>query len=368
MSHVHLPLTPEWLYWPQPWVWLLALGPLLPLLWWLWLRPTRQPVIRFSSLETVRAAAGAWRQWVRLALPVLRTAALACLLIAAARPQASNATRRVQVEGIAIEMVLDCSPSMLDSDLTPPGAAKPVSRLDVVKQVFRRFVAGDGKGPEGKLPGRPNDLIGMIRFARYPDSVCPLTLDRPALLNLLDETHTVIWLDEAGRWQGDRNDNATAIGDALALAVERLKDLKRTTGSGQQLVINSRVVILLTDGEDNASRIAPEKAGELAATYGIKVYTVLAGTGEAVQFGPRLPVRDEELKKIAEVTGGRAYRARDRDALEKIYADIDKLERTKTEEQAYVEWAELAWPFLAVAFAALGTELVLGSTWLRKIP
>ena len=361
MTHVHLPLTPGCLLWPQPWVWLLLLLPLLPGLWLLWRRPRRRPVIRFSSLSTLRAAGGAWRRHLRLALPVLRIAALACLIVAAARPQRADESRRTVVEGIAIQMVLDCSSSMLDQDLSTPD--HPMTRVDLVKDVFKRFVTGGGE-----LPGRPNDLIGMIRFARHPDSVCPLTLDREVLLDVLDSTHTVIWLDPSGQWRGNKAEDGTAIGDALALAVERLKDLKRTTGSGQQLVITSRVVILLTDGENNTGLITPQQAGELAATYGIKVYTILAGTGERTPFGGRMPVEDADLKRIAEVTGGKFYRSDNRAALENIYSEIDKLERTKTEEQSHVEWGELAWPWLMVAFVCLSAQTLLDGTVLRKIP
>lgn len=361
MSHVHLPLTPTWLWWPQPWVWLLLLLPLLPGLWWLWQQPGHRAVIRYSGLATLRAAGGAWRRHVRLALPVLRMLALVALTVAAARPQSPNESRRITVEGIAIQMVVDTSSSMLDLDLSPPG--EQLTRLDVVKDVFRRFVVGGDK-----LPGRPNDLIGMIRFARYPDSVCPLTLDRDALLEVLDQTNTVIWLDAAGRWRGNQEEDGTAIGDGLALAVERLKDLKRTTGSGDQIVIASRIVILLTDGENNAGMITPTQAGELAATYGIKVYTILAGTGQRGPFGGRFPVDDADLRKIAEVTGGAFFHARDRGALERVYAEIDRLERTKTEEHSFVEWGELSWRWLMLAFVGLAAQTLLQSTWLRKIP
>lgn len=361
MTHVHLPLTPTWLLWPVPWVWALVLLLLLPALWALWLQPRRQAVIRFSSLEAVRAAGGAWRRRLRLLLPALRTVGLACLIVAVARPQAPNETRRVIVEGIAIQMVLDRSTSMRDPDLSPPG--EQVTRLDIVKEVFRRFVAGGGD-----LPGRPNDLIGMIRFARYPDSVCPLTLDRRVLLDVLDKTDTVLTLDSSGRWRGNREEDATAIGDALALAVERLRDLKRTTGSGHQLVIKSRVAILLTDGQNNAGMIPPAQAGELAAAHGIKVYTILAGTGEPLPWGGRRPVNDADLRRIAEVTGGKFFRATEAAALEQIYAEIDALERTKTEEQSYVEWGELSWAWLMAAFASLSMQMFLDSTWLRKVP
>jgi Ca-activated chloride channel family protein len=361
MTHTHLPLTPQWLLWPQPWVWALLLLLLLPALWRLWLHPRRRVVIRFSSLEVLAGAGGGWHRHLRLLLPGLRTVALGCLIIAAARPQRPNESRQVVVEGIAIQMVLDVSTSMLDLDLSPPD--RQDTRLDVVRDVFRRFVTGDDK-----LPGRPNDLVGMIRFARYPDSVCPLTLDRQVLLDTLDATHTVIWLDPSGRWRGSRDEDGTAIGDALALAVERLKELKRTTGSGQQFVINSRVVILLTDGENNTGLITPTQAGDLAAMYGIKVYTILAGTGQRTFWGERLPLNDSDLRRIAEVSGGKHFQARDRKALEQIYAEIDRLERTKTEEHSFVEWGELAWPLLMTAFVCLTLQTLLDATWLRKIP
>jgi Ca-activated chloride channel family protein len=361
MTHVHLPLTPEWLWWSQPWVYCLALLPLLPLLWLLWLHPRRRPVLRFSSLAALRSAGGTWRRHAHLVLPALRTGALGCLLVAVARPQVPNESRRVVVEGIAIQMVLDHSSSMLDVDLS--GRGEQQTRIDAVKQVFREFVTGGGK-----LPGRPNDLIGMIRFARYPDSVCPLTLDRTVLLDVLDATRTVLWQDRSGRVQGNQDEDGTAIGDALALAVERLKDLKRTTGSGNQFIINSRIVILLTDGENNAGSITPQQAGELAATYGIKVYTILAGTGRRTPFGQRLPLDDTDLRRIADVTGGKYFQATDRSALERIYAEIDQLERTKTEEHSYVEWGELSWKWLLAAFACLGVQTLLDATVLRKIP
>ena len=168
-----------------PWM-LLALL-VLPLLWFLWLRPRRQPVIRFSDLAELRAAGGNVTRRARLALPVLRSIALLCLVVAAARPQRADESSRIFAEGIAIQMVVDASSSMLDLDLSPPD--KELTRLDVVKGVFRKFVSGD---EASDLPGRPNDLIGMIRFAGYADPVCPLTLDHGALLEALDDTRTAV--------------------------------------------------------------------------------------------------------------------------------------------------------------------------------
>jgi Ca-activated chloride channel homolog len=351
MTHHHLPLTPQWVQWPDPWVWVLLGLALLPLLWWLWQRPSWRPALRFSDLGPLRAAGARWSPGLRRVLPALRIAALACLIVAVARPQRPDEANQVFAEGIAIQMIVDTSSSMRDRDLSPP--ERPMTRLDVVKEVFHRFVEGDG----GSLPGRPNDLIGMIRFARYPDSVCPLTLDHRSLVDVLDKTQIVTNPDE----------DKTAIGDALALGVSRLKDLKRTSGSGQQYTITSRIIVLLTDGEQNEGDLLPEQAGELAATCGVKVYTILAGTGAMMGF-MRQPVDDKPLKRVAELTGGRYYHARDRNSLIKIYEDIDKLERTKTEERRFVHWGELARPWLVAAFACICLQVLLDSTVLRKIP
>ena len=323
---------------------------LLPALWWWWSRRGRRPVIKFSGLDAVREAGGRAR-W-RHVLPALRTIALACLIVAAARPQKADVSKQIYAEGIAIQMVLDVSSSMLDPDMSEVGQP-PVTRLDVVKDVVQRFVAGD----DDALPGRPNDLIGLIRFALYPDSVCPLTLDHDTVLDVVADTEAV----------QIREESRTAIGDALALAVARMKDLKRTTGAGEQLKINSRVIVLLTDGEDNASEIPPEQAGDLAATFGIKVYTIMAGTGARVGFS-RMPVDDSPLRHIAEITGGQHFTARTPGALAKVYEEIDRLERTKTEEKRFVLRDERAQPWLLAAFAALVLQTLLASTRLRKIP
>lgn len=379
----------------------------LPALWWLWLRPSRRAVIRFSGLSELRAAGGVASRRARLALPVLRTAALACLIVAAARPQRADESSRVFAEGIAIQMVLDTSGSMWDQDLSPPG--RSMSRLDVVKDVARRFIAGDDGAS-----GRKDDLIGLIRFARYADSVCPLTLDHGAVLETLASFRYIGEdLDkEFQRAMADRDmrraqqiaerisalrleDDGTAIGDALALAVERLSDLKRTAGGGEQLAIKSRVIILLTDGENNTSGLLAgpgedprtitreqldkllTQAAEAAAANGIKVYTILAGTGEAEGFRRpdgavvitgRKPIRDAQLRRVADISGGRYFTARDAGALRKVYDEIDRLERTRTEERRFVRWGELSRPWLLTALACVALQTLLEATRMRKIP
>jgi len=338
-------MIPEFRF-AQPLVFLSLL--LLPLLWWLWSRRVRRPVIRFSDIRTLRSASVSGRGW-RWMLVTLRSIAIICLAVAAARPQKPNASTRIFAEGIAIQMVVDNSGSMVDLDLSPPGTR--MTRLDVVKEVFKKFV-----------DGRPNDLIGMVRFAGHADSVCPLTLDHANLLKVLDQIQIVP--------RGRADEDGTAIGDGLAMAVERLRDLKRTVGSGEQLTITSRVAILLTDGENNRGMITPEQAGELAALNGIKVYSILAGTGQVIGnplFG-RQPLEDKDLRRIAKVSGGKFFHATDARSLKEIYDEIDKLERTKVEERKFSLWDELALPWLVAAFMTLTLQSLLDATWLRKIP
>ncbi len=356
MSHVHLPLTPTWLLWPQPWVWVLLLFLVLPLLWRRLLSRRRRVALRYSDLSTVRAVAPRWQRYTRYVLPLLRIVALAGLIIAAARPQVAEESHATIVDGVALEMVIDTSWSMHDTDLSP--ANERVSRLEMVKRIFRQFVAGGDD-----LPGRPNDLIGIIRFATYADGVCPLTLDRDALLQTLDDVQ--IPTDRFGQPLDDARN--TAIGDGLALAVERLKDLRRTTGTGREFSIRSRAIVLLTDGENNTGRITPREAGELAALFGIRVYTILAGTGQ--NLGPRrLPVNDSDLRWIAAVTGGRHFHATDRATLEEVYREIDALEPSHVEEQRYVTWHDLAGGWLVLAFTMLTLHALLDATWLRRLP
>ncbi|RMF81629.1 MAG: VWA domain-containing protein, partial [Planctomycetota bacterium] len=190
MTPTHIPGTPQWLWWAYPWA--LALLLVLPALWWLWTRSQRRTVVRFSDVEALRAAAGALPRRAYAMLRVLRAAALACLIVAAARPQRPDESVQVFTEGVAIQMVIDTSTSMAELDMSP-SRTQPKTRLDVVKDVFRRFVEG-GDG----LTGRKNDLIGIIRFARYADSVCPPTLDHDALMDVLDSIELVRSVNEDG--------------------------------------------------------------------------------------------------------------------------------------------------------------------------
>jgi Ca-activated chloride channel family protein len=253
------------------------------------------------------------------------------------------------------------------------------SRLEAVKRVVEQFVLGGSS-----LPGRPDDLIGLIVFARYADSRCPLTLDHDHLIDTVRTTQFV------GVQNRDEEDG-TGIGDALGLAVERLQSLDQRVEVRSADRIESKVIILLTDGENNVGDLDPLTAADMAAAFGIRVYTIGAGTDAAfapvpVTVGGRTVTRrmavgldEQTLRGIADRTGGRYFRATDTDSLEEIYARIDELERTEIEQRRYTDYQELAVeptrlgglavpPLLAVVLLLLGLEVLLTSTRLRTLP
>ncbi len=357
---------------PSIW-WLLGLL-VVPLLWWRWVARRRQAAVAFSSTDALVAVGrhlGRARRWI---VPVLRTAAFVLLFICLARPQLADEQTRIFTEGVAIELIVDRSGSMRAMDFQIEG--RPANRLQAVKQVVREFVSGGSI-----LPGRPDDLIGLIAFARFADSLCPLTLDQDHLINAVDQTQFVT----------EREEDGTAIGDALALGVERLQSLGQRSDL-QANAIKSKVIILLTDGESNVGDIDPLTAARMAATYGIKVYTIGAGTDNATApvpvqdpfgntFYRNVPVSIDEdtLREIAKITGGEYFRATDTGSLEQIYARIDELERTDIEQRRYTQYTELAVepgrvggvalpPLLAIVLSLLAFEIFLGFTRFRTLP
>jgi len=295
------------------------------------------------------------------------------LIIIMVGPTKGDEETSKSVEGVAIELVIDRSGSMQALDLELHG--RRTDRLDVVKSVATDFVLG-----EESMPGRAHDLIGLITFGTYADSICPLTLDYRTLTNALSQVHPATESEGAN----------TAIGDALALAVSRLEDLEdRPDLSTDDL--RSRIVILLTDGTDNASEIAPLEAAELAAALGIKVYTIGVGTSgrvpvPATDFAGRpqivhqvLKVDEQTLRDIAAVTGGEFFRARNTDALSEIYAHIDALEKTEVAEERFYRYTDLAVsqvtlggvrvpPLIIFPLLILLLEIALASTRYRSIP
>jgi Ca-activated chloride channel family protein len=306
--------------------------------------------VRYSSLAPFGGAPRSLR--TRLApLPALLLAlAVAALAVALAGPRTGDAITRVRREGIAIAMVVDRSGSMQARDFVAGDAS--ASRLDVVKRVFREFVAGGGWSG-----GRPDDLIGLVSFARYADGLCPLTVDHASLLAILDELEIVT----------EREEDGTSVGEGLALAVERLR--RQDT--------KSKVAILLTDGVNNAGDIDPLQAADLAAQHGIRVYTIGAGTtGYApVPVQTRTVLRrafveldEKTLRAIAERSDGRYFHATDADGLVAVVEEIDGLERSEVTEVRYLEYQHHYKAFVGSAMALMAASALLSGTLLRRLP
>ena len=324
----------------------------LPLLW---RRQRRQPpvAIAYPTVQTWAQTPRSIMSRLRRLMPYLRLLALALAIVALARPQEGLQSVKVYSEGIAIVAVVDISGSMSALDLKLNGQQH--NRLDVVKHTFRNFVSGaDGLG------GRDGDLISMVTFARYADSVSPLTLDHDTLLALLNEIAIVSQQEEDG----------TAIGEAIAMGVDRLR----------QATAKSRIMILLTDGANNAGDTEPQQAARIAKALGIKIYTIGAGSrgiasvpvrmrdGTTVMRQMRVHIDEATLKEIASITGGQYFRATDGATLAAIYRLIDALEKSANVAEQYQQYAErFAW-FLLPALGLLLLEVILVNTRLRTIP
>ncbi len=276
---------------------------------------------------------------LRLALAwvpgVLQVLALVLIVVALARPRVTRRDVMVESEGLDIILAVDTSGSMRADDFSM--GLQPVNRLQVAKGVMGEFIEG-----------RPHDRIGVVVFGEEAFTHVPLTLDHTTLLDIMDQVE----LGVAGA-QG------TAIGSAIAVSAKRLKDLEAP----------SRLVILLTDGRNNAGRIGPMEAAQAAAALGIKVYTIGVGVQQRSLFGMLGDGLDEEgLTRIAEVTGGRYFRATDTNSLKAIYDTIDELEPSPAEVIQLVDHEERFRVFLVPGVLLLGLQLLLSGTWLRRGP
>ena len=322
-----------------PWVlWLLLLVPVLGLIFW---RRRKKMVteVTFSSLQPFATGPRSLRERLHRVPVALRLAALALFIIALARPQSVSSKENVSTEGIDIVLLLDISGSMMAEDFTP-------NRMQAAKAVAEDFI-----------DGRTNDRIGLVIFSAESFTQCPLTTDYPVLKSLLKEVKNGMIAD------------GTAIGLALANGVNRLKDSKA----------KSRVMILLTDGVNNRGEIDPITAAKIAATFNIRVYTVGVGAqGEApypveTPFGIQrrlIPVDLDEktLSAVADMTGGKYYRATDNRKLKAIYKEIDQLERSRIEVTAYKRYSEKFYGWLFGGLVLILMEVALSGTVLRKIP
>jgi Ca-activated chloride channel family protein len=317
------------------------------------LKKKRRGALRFSSTALLTALPVSRRvRYVRLPL-VLRSLALVMLVTALARPQRGQDPVRNITKGIAIQMVLDRSGSMRTS---MPYNGEMVSRFNVVKSVFTKFVEGDGE----KLGGRPDDLIGVITFAGYADTISPLTHSHDALESLLEQLDIV----------SDIGKDGTAIGDAIALGAARLKtaeeEMEFAGKMGDVFQIKSKIMILLTDGEQNAGTRSPEQAAALAQEWGIKIYTI--GIVPDIGESSYTLGSSELLARIAESTGGIFRVASDDFSLQAVYEEIDRLEKTEIESIQYLTYKEYFFPFLLAALGLLIVELAVSRTLLRRLP
>lgn len=319
-------------------LWLLLL---VPLLFWL-ARRQKRSVIQFSSLSEVKKAkAGQSATFLLWMLRVMRTIGFILLVLALARPQDVEAEREYETKGIDIVLSMDISGSMLAEDF------KPVNRMAVAKQEAIKFVRG-----------RENDRMGLVVFAAKSYTQCPMTMDYDILIKLIEEIEIGMIKD------------GTAIGLGLANAVNRLRDSEA----------KSKIIILITDGANNAGNIDPVTAAELAKSFGIKVYTIGIGRGGLVPFPVEDPIFGKRyvqaqvdidfdiLKRIADITGGQFFPAADPKALADVYKQIDRLEKTDIKVKEYTNFKERYPVFLIPGFLVLMLEVLAGKILFFKIP
>jgi Ca-activated chloride channel family protein len=310
---------------PQFLLLLLLLPPLL-----LWRRRAAEGSLRFGSVALMRGVAPTWRVRYRPALKLLRALALVLLVLALARPQSGRAEALVPAEGIDIALALDTSGSMSETLLGEQ------TRLDVARSVLADFVRG-----------RENDRLGLVAFRSQSLVVSPLTLDYDALESLVQKVDL------------DALPDGTAIGLALADSLNLLRDSRA----------RSRVVILLTDGENNRFEVEPLQAARIAAALKMRVYTVgVVDTDEDRPTFTATNVNEEALERIAETTGGSYYRATSPETLAQIYDDIGRLEKSRVGQERFAAFDERAAYFLVPGLALLALELLLVSTVFRRIP
>ncbi|MFQ5823683.1 MAG: VWA domain-containing protein [bacterium] len=322
----------------------LSLFVIIPFLifWYLRKNKNREGSLRYSNIGLVKNVGKASsKKKYRHIIFALRLLVISLLIICFARPQSGRTEQEVITEGIDIIIALDISSSMLAVDF------KPKNRLEAAK-----LVAGDF------IEGRRNDRIGLVVFAAKSFTQCPLTLDYGILLNFIEKV-------ESGMIE-----DGTAIGMAIANAANRLRDSKA----------KSKVVILLTDGQNNRGQLDPITAAKVAQAFGIRIYTVGVGKrGNALYpvddpiFGKRyvpMPVQIDEasLKEIAKITKGSYFRATDKQSLDQIFNEIDQLEKTKIEVKQFTRFKELFITYLGLALGLVVLEIVLANTKFRKIP
>jgi Ca-activated chloride channel family protein len=322
--------------------------------------------VQFSTIAVLRTLPYTLVQRIAPCIPYLLYFGAVLWIVALARPQFGTEEHRVRAEGIAMVVCIDRSGSMAAIDFTIN--RQPANRLEVVKQTLRDFIQGNGS-----LAGRTDDMIGLLAFGGYVDAFCPLTLDHATLLEMLDQIQLPEQMAREAR-QADialpAEEGATAIGDALALAADRLRETDA----------KSKVILFLSDGDQTFGVLSPMEGAAIAQTFGIKIYTIGIGSnGEAPylatdMFGrrrtimQRVSMDEEVLKNIAESTSGRYFNARNTKALEDVYAEIDQLEKTVHEGRVYTQYAELFRPPLLIGTGLIALYAVCICTRFRRLP
>lgn len=324
------------------WPWALAALFLLPLLAW---RNRRVPVPSISFNAAVAPPRS--KRQRRLWLPILlRCLALALLIVAVARPQRGAKLSRDIARSVAIQILIDRSGSMQHADMFYAG--RRATRLFTVTMLSRQFIFGDGHG----LNGRASDMIGLIEFAADPITLCPLTLEHNRLATIIERI-------EPAR----REDDGTAIGDAVALAAARFKDAESAAGSA----FKSKAIVLLTDGGNNMGALTPADAAKLAKDWGVRIYAIGIQPGIASAHHEEM-LENTGLEMLAEETGGLARMVADGNALEQVYREIDRLEPTEIRPPQFSGGRAAFGPLAIAALTLLALETLLNQTWLRRVP
>lgn len=322
-------------------LWLFLL--FIPLIaWYVWSQRKANPSMRMSSISAFKGLFTSWKVYVKHLSFVLKLAALSCLIIILCRPQTYDKWSMSDTEGTDIVMAIDISASMLSRDLQP-------DRLEAAKKVASDFVAK-----------RESDNIGLVIFAGEGFTLLPMTTHQATLLNTIHEI-SINMLDADG----------TAIGDGIATAINRIKDGKA----------KSKSIILLTDGTNNSGVVAPLTAAEIAQKEGIRIYTIGLGTRGTAEtpyaqgFGGELlykplpvTIDEESLKKVAQMTGGKYFRATDNDVLTSIFNEIDKLEKTKIDVKNFTNTQDNYMPWAWALLLLVLLNLTISYTVLRRIP
>jgi len=329
-------------------IFLALLAAVPPLIWW-WLR-RRRSALRYPDTGWLTSLPPGRSVWVARGGAALRGASLALVVIALAGPRWPERGSRIPTEGIAIQMVVDASPSMGERDFDWNGL--PLTRLEAAQKALRLFVAGNveaAPGNEPRFDGRPNDLIGLVTFGDRPEVACPLTLSHAVLLNVLASARPLPVSE-------------TNVSDALVLGLHRLEAARP----------RRKVMILLSDGEHNylapRSEWTPRQAGQIAANLGVPIYAIDAGSQPDSEAEPN-PVRAQgirTLRDLAQITGGKYFQARDADGLLAVYRDIDQREHEEIESFQYRRYHEGFRWFALAGFVLYASACVLDRTvWLR---